>query len=145
MFLSKAKLSYCIDQAILFIRESSRYSLDKMSSITTFEFKPYSGYDELRLTWSNNDSVIIGITFNKNRVALNIPKEDIDKKDSDRLYNVAISKIKELEDKKFLEMFPDYDVSIDRDVKLEELLGKNKKSTDDESGEKIEKKKWRLF
>lgn len=145
MFLSKAKLSYCIDQAILFIRESSRYSLDKMSSITTFEFKPYSGYDELRLTWSNNDSVIIGIIFNKNRVALNIPKEDIDKKDSDRLYNAAISKIKELEDKKFLEMFPDYDVSIDRDVKLEELLGKNKKSTDNESGEKIEKKKWKLF
>lgn len=64
---------------------------------------------------------------------------------SKSIYDVCVEKVSSLEDEKFLKMFPDYDLSLDRNFKLEELLnnGKDEKKQEISLEEKkpIEKKR----
>ena len=120
MSLSKSKQEFTINKIIEFIDKCNTYELSKLTYSSTFKFKSDS-WNTVKVEYSSNVLEKVEIETNGGTISLSNEKslqkrfEDIDKS--------VIKRATELDNIKFLKIFPDYTAVEERDYKLAELLG----------------------
>lgn len=144
MFLTSYKLGYALSKTCEFIKDSQSYSVLRQSynpSQITFNRKGSSySDDEIKVFAHVEKQEIEKIELKIKGNHLSIDYNSKFKEQFKSILDVSFDKIKSIEDKKFLEMFPEYDTQQDRDAKLSDILGTS--DTEAVVKELTKKKSW---
>ena len=146
MILSKQKIKYALEKAEEIIRNSKKYKHTQYSLTSTMTFEDNSRTNtEVKIEFGSSKEVkevLIGRNYEDLKIDTFKGNEDI----VEKIKKSAIETIQRIENEKYLKMFPEYDITLDRDLKLEELLsGKIEEVKEEVKEVKKEKRKWGIF
>lgn len=135
MILQSHKINYAIEKSLEMISNANSYQIDKTYTSLPIEIKfqikksnpvnPYSLIDYTILIFIK-DNKVIKFKICHGAESLTIESDSSINSNLELLYKASMSKISDLEGKKFLKIFPEYSPIDDRDLKIEEIL--NQKS-----------------
>jgi hypothetical protein len=139
MILSKQKQNYVLDKAIESINISYDYELDKLSFSKTFNLK-YTGprQNTYKVSLYFYENKLSKVTLYRSEGNVEIESDGHVKK-FELIKNLMYEKIQEIDNKKFKNIFPEYDLMEERNDILDEILN-DKEEEVNEVKEKIDVK-----
>jgi hypothetical protein len=123
MILTKGKKEFAINKAIELIKLCTNYEHTQMTMIRHFKwFFGRAEYVILHYNKDGNNWKVSKLEIKRNDSVLQIDYDNDTKILLDKFETEMMDMVKELDDKKFKKIFPEWDPIEDRDVKLRELL-----------------------